>query len=204
MHAAFDKETLLELDRIQVARDEWASEQFGETKIWHAAAGIWEESGELAHAYLKSAQNIRGTASQHRRKAMDAIGDIFIFTAALASCMNVSVSHFFSVPILTRGFDNCPHHGLFLMPHMVAGIIQECVNDTPPDARDFATVQTHIAKLFYLLNHIAVEWLDTSLAKCVSLAWEEIQDRTYVLPSPPVGSQAWFDQRKEFTPIDDL
>src|SRR5947209_12487609 len=41
--------------------------------------GIFEEAGEIAHARLKRAQGIRGTAAEHDAAEKDALADLFIF-----------------------------------------------------------------------------------------------------------------------------
>lgn len=58
----------------------WGAHNFD----FHAPhAGVAEEAGELIHALLKSAQNIRGTGEEHRGKQKDALADMLIFAAHL-------------------------------------------------------------------------------------------------------------------------
>lgn len=53
--------------------------------------GVCEEAGELAHAILKMKQGIRGDEVQHMAEATDAIGDIVIYLAGVASSLNTSL-----------------------------------------------------------------------------------------------------------------
>jgi NTP pyrophosphatase (non-canonical NTP hydrolase) len=65
---------------------EWEQRQpFGRAPWWHRLFGIVEEVGELAHAFLKQEQGIRGTRGEHEENGKDAIGDILIFLANLCS-----------------------------------------------------------------------------------------------------------------------
>lgn len=66
---------------LQVQLDPWVRKNFGSAPSWHALLGMVEEIGELAHAYLKQAQGIRGTDHELEAKQKDAVADIMIFCA---------------------------------------------------------------------------------------------------------------------------
>lgn len=64
---------------------EWSTKNFGDGPYWHKMLGVVEEVGELAHAFLKLEQGIRGSEGKHIEDAQDAIGDIFVYMADLCS-----------------------------------------------------------------------------------------------------------------------
>lgn len=66
------------LRRVQRQLKPWQSHNFGERPSWQPLLGIQEETGELAHAYLKRAQSIR-LEENHQDKIVDAVGDIMVF-----------------------------------------------------------------------------------------------------------------------------
>lgn len=75
--------TLQDFQRLQAA---WLSRQpFKNGPSWHPLLGIVEEVGELAHAHLKQAQGIRGTAAEHTVKKKDAVGDVLVYLADYCS-----------------------------------------------------------------------------------------------------------------------
>lgn len=67
------------LNKIQEEQGEWAARNFPGHQPYQALLGAMEEMGELAHAHLKSEQEIRGSLHYHQAKAKDSIGDIIIF-----------------------------------------------------------------------------------------------------------------------------
>lgn len=70
-------DTLVELQE-EVKR--WTEHNFPDTTSDQAMLGVVEEVGELAHAILKSQQNIRMN-EDHEAHIKDSIGDIVIFLA---------------------------------------------------------------------------------------------------------------------------
>lgn len=67
---------------FQAAQSRWCARQpFAGGPAWHPLLGIFEEAGELAHAYLKQEQGIRGTKAQHTAAKQDAVGDILTYLA---------------------------------------------------------------------------------------------------------------------------
>lgn len=70
-------------------RNEWVAHNFPNPHVpnpGESILGVIEEVGELSHAYLKSAQNIRGDRTQHEADAKDAVADITIY---LLGVMNI-------------------------------------------------------------------------------------------------------------------
>ena len=64
---------------IWVAHNFPTTDGAGVIPMEETTEGVIEEIGELAHANLKSKQNIRGTPEEHEAKAKDAIGDITVY-----------------------------------------------------------------------------------------------------------------------------
>jgi len=72
----------------------WSETNFGVRPEWHPLLGLFEEQGELAHAYLKKAQGIRGTPEQHDADMQDAVGDMVIYLLDFANAMGFDVNGF--------------------------------------------------------------------------------------------------------------
>lgn len=71
-----------DLTKLQEEVGQWSRQNFPNNEPYYALLGAVEEVGELAHAHLKSLQNIRGmTTEMSREKKMDAVGDIIIYLA---------------------------------------------------------------------------------------------------------------------------
>jgi NTP pyrophosphatase (non-canonical NTP hydrolase) len=68
---------MIDLDRIQEQHRIWTDYNFPDAPDHHSLIGAFEEMGELAHAWLKREQGIRG--HEHDAEARDAIGDIIIY-----------------------------------------------------------------------------------------------------------------------------
>jgi NTP pyrophosphatase (non-canonical NTP hydrolase) len=92
---------ILDLSQIQEQVGTWARRNFGidggygrkaPPSSWQSLLGMVEEVGELAHAYLKRAQGIRGTTAEHDAAIRDAIGDILIYMLDFASLEGLNVS----------------------------------------------------------------------------------------------------------------
>ena len=69
----------MNLSQVQKEQEAWAQKNFGNRKPYQPILGATEEIGELAHAYLKMEQGIRGTREQHEAAMKDAIGDCAVF-----------------------------------------------------------------------------------------------------------------------------
>jgi NTP pyrophosphatase (non-canonical NTP hydrolase) len=79
------------LSRIQKEQRAWVLHNFGEREAWQPLLGIQEEVGELAHAFLKRHQGIRGTHEEHTADIRDAVADIIIFLMDFASAEGIDV-----------------------------------------------------------------------------------------------------------------
>lgn len=70
-------------------RDKWIAHNFPDPKLDEpmdeSVVGVIEEVGELAHAHLKAAQNIRGSNEKHIEDARDAIGDCTVYLLGIMS-----------------------------------------------------------------------------------------------------------------------
>lgn len=73
------------LHTVQVQQHEWSLRNFGEHPVWMPVMGCAEEVGELSHAVLKRAQEIRGTKEDHDAAIRDAVADIVIFACDVAN-----------------------------------------------------------------------------------------------------------------------
>lgn len=71
--------------RVQREQRPWVAHNFGERPGWMPVLGLAEEVGELAHAFLKREQGIRGTKEQHDADIRDAAADLVIFLCDVAS-----------------------------------------------------------------------------------------------------------------------
>lgn len=77
----------MSLKRIQAEQNDWSKRNFPNKKPHQPILGAAEEVGELAHAFLKMEQGIRGTKEEHSEKMRDAIGDCCIFMMDLCNQM---------------------------------------------------------------------------------------------------------------------
>lgn len=66
---------MLDLQQLQHDVHEWSVYNFGDQSAENSLCGLIEEVGELAHAWLKTNQKIRGPQAD----MTDAIGDIVIY-----------------------------------------------------------------------------------------------------------------------------
>lgn len=83
---------MVDLVQLQLEHDEWSARNFPSDTLEHSTLGVCEEAGELAHAVLKRAQGIRGVEEEHKLKAADAIGDIVVYLAGVASHLGLSLA----------------------------------------------------------------------------------------------------------------
>jgi NTP pyrophosphatase (non-canonical NTP hydrolase) len=77
----------MSLREIQKEQDVWSKANFDNKKPYQPILGATEEVGELAHAYLKMEQGIRGTKEEHTAAMKDAVGDCVIFLMDLCNQM---------------------------------------------------------------------------------------------------------------------
>jgi NTP pyrophosphatase (non-canonical NTP hydrolase) len=64
---------------LQQLHGEWADRNFPTAPSWQPLLGMVEEVGEISHAYLKRAQEIRYTSEEADLKLRDGCADLFIF-----------------------------------------------------------------------------------------------------------------------------
>lgn len=70
---------MLTIEQLREEMIPWTDANFGTREAWQPELGMIEELGELAHAYLKMRQGIRGTEAEHLEAIKDAIGDFIIY-----------------------------------------------------------------------------------------------------------------------------
>ncbi len=80
----------MNLSDIQKEQEIWANKNFKHKKPYQPILGAAEEVGELAHAYLKMEQGIRGSKEEHEHNMKDAVGDCSIFLMDLCNQMGWS------------------------------------------------------------------------------------------------------------------
>lgn len=74
----------VDLSQLQKESRVWRDRNFPDHSSIDAFLGMTEEMGELAHAILKRAQGIRGTADEHTAAIRDAVADWIIFACGFA------------------------------------------------------------------------------------------------------------------------
>jgi NTP pyrophosphatase (non-canonical NTP hydrolase) len=85
------KDADLSLGDVQKSQKPWVKHNFGNRPSWMPLIGVMEELGELAHAFLKKAQGIRGTAKEHDLAIKDAVADIVIFLCDFCSSQGIDL-----------------------------------------------------------------------------------------------------------------
>jgi NTP pyrophosphatase (non-canonical NTP hydrolase) len=85
MGESVGKTRILDLEFIQLERDEWVAHNFPNDREEDPFMGMVEEMGELAHHLLKSSQGIRGEGVDHQAEIKDACADLVIFMLGIAS-----------------------------------------------------------------------------------------------------------------------
>lgn len=115
------------LDSTQVALAAWQGTKFGAPPIEQMALGVSEELGELAeafggmtwsvgrlaHAVLKHRQKTRGGGDIEvlRARAVDALGDMLVFAASVATILRVDLLTVYrrtAEEVMARGGDALP------------------------------------------------------------------------------------------------
>ena len=77
----------MNLKVIQKEQEAWSNQNFSNKKPYQPILGAAEEIGELAHAYLKMEQGIRGSKEEHEAAMKDAVGDACVFLMELCNQM---------------------------------------------------------------------------------------------------------------------
>ncbi|MBU1067448.1 hypothetical protein KKE60_06645 [Patescibacteria group bacterium] len=70
---------MFDLNQFQREHKKWTDHNFPDAPAWQSFVGAVEELGELAHAFLKLTQGIRGAKEEHIAEMRDAIGDVIIY-----------------------------------------------------------------------------------------------------------------------------
>lgn len=79
------------LQRVQFQLIPWQAYNFPGRPSWQPLLGAVEEIGELAHAFLKLSQGIRGTRVAHLEAMEDAIGDTIVFLCDFGNSQGIDV-----------------------------------------------------------------------------------------------------------------
>jgi NTP pyrophosphatase (non-canonical NTP hydrolase) len=77
---------------MQEEREKWIEHNFPDHSVEDSILGAVEEMGELAHAYLKKKQGIRGTPAELEAEMGDAVADCVIYLAGVCSYLGVDFS----------------------------------------------------------------------------------------------------------------
>lgn len=64
---------------LSAAISTWSHYNFPKQDCADPLIGMYEEAGELSHAFLKNKQGIRGSTEQHYLDMADAVGDIVVY-----------------------------------------------------------------------------------------------------------------------------
>lgn len=87
-----EQEIIAQMDEVQRAHTVWQNANFKPQPYHRLLWGMVEEMGELFHSSLKSAQNIRKTPAQHLSDAIDALGDIGIYSIGFCTSLGIPYS----------------------------------------------------------------------------------------------------------------
>lgn len=82
---------MITLTRLQEEVYVWSHHNFPKAEPGDPLLGMIEELGELAHAFLKAKQGIRGTPEKHHADMEDAIGDLLIYMADFCGRNNIDL-----------------------------------------------------------------------------------------------------------------
>ena len=81
----------MELKQLQTEAAEWRGHNFPDYTAEDQLLGMVEEMGELAHAFLKNKQQIRGDEAEHLAAMMDALGDWVIYATGFATALDLDL-----------------------------------------------------------------------------------------------------------------
>jgi hypothetical protein len=84
---------MIDWSQLLEERNVWVAKNFPNPSMpspGESLLGMNEELGELAHAHLKEAQNIRGTPEEHQAEARDAIGDYTIYALGVMNAWGIT------------------------------------------------------------------------------------------------------------------
>ena len=80
----------MKLTELQSLVKPWHEQNFPAAPAWQPLVGMQEELGELSHAFLKRAQNIR-MDEDHDSNIRDALADIIVFMAHFANIEGIDL-----------------------------------------------------------------------------------------------------------------
>lgn len=108
----------MEWKRLITERNEWVAKNFPHPHIadpGESILGCIEETGELAHHYLKRVQSIRGSEEHHEAEEKDAIGDITVYLLGVMAKVG---------PPATRSVPSTPteSHTIFKLSNAVGAL----------------------------------------------------------------------------------
>jgi NTP pyrophosphatase (non-canonical NTP hydrolase) len=83
------RHAVLQLTELQIERDKWIAHNFPNDEPVDSVLGAVEELGELAHAFLKHKQGIRGDAADLEAEMADAVADCVIYLAGVCSHLDL-------------------------------------------------------------------------------------------------------------------
>jgi len=78
------------LSKLQKEHGVWQKKNFPNAEKWECLVGLQEEVGELAHAFLKKHQGIRGDEN-HDDNIRDAVGDIAIHLMGFCTLNSIDI-----------------------------------------------------------------------------------------------------------------
>lgn len=142
--------------------------------------GMWEESGELAHAYLKNAQNIRGDAAFHQAAAKDAVGDIMVYLVSYCTKMGLNLTEIIVEGDANGDMQTFPHpawamhNGIFAIGGEFFKLMNLHVTNAPVEE-----IKVAIYRLCAALYVFAQSYVSLSCYECLFVAWDEVKKRDW-------------------------
>jgi NTP pyrophosphatase (non-canonical NTP hydrolase) len=169
---------LLDYRVFQQEVDEWSRQNFGSSPAWQPLMGLLEEVGELAHAYLKRAQGIRGTKEEHDAAERDALGDIMVFLAHYCCRRGIAMGGLAQVVIPDLLYRKRVGAALLGLARHV-GDIHMCLA-VDPDTRIYASVEERQA-IANLLRDLCVYCTlrELDLGEIVRETWDKVKQRNW-------------------------
>lgn len=189
----------LNLDRLAVIQQEqktWEEANFGFQKPWRPAFGMFEETGEMARAFLKIAQGIRGSVEEHELSLADAIGDCLVFLCGYANRRDFELAELlaFSPPRPPRSLKGFPEMDEEAVRVKLArnvfiriGRFEEADDVLPMHwrvgehvpAAAYLNVVESIVLLVDELSALAIGTIGKTAQDCLELAWSEVKSRDW-------------------------
>ena len=155
------------LQEIQIEQRAWSLKNFGEHPSWHPLMGIMEELGELAHAFLKREQGIRGTREEHDAAIKDAIGDVMIYLMDFCSCEGVVTTY-----VASNHDPREAHAALFALQHQLGSMTADQFADRSDSLGDRATTFVHTLARFCTTQNL-------DLLTVVNETWDRVSKRDW-------------------------